>query len=63
MHGLETLQRQLSPEPRRNSNVPIQKINGPHLHARALPNQRTEANIGCNVLNQMTNLGIPSLIK
>jgi hypothetical protein len=25
---------------------------GRRLHARTLPNQRTEANIGCNVLNR-----------
>jgi hypothetical protein len=29
------------------------------LHARTLPNQRTEAKVGCNVLNRMTGLGMP----
>jgi Transposase DDE domain len=29
------------------------------LHARLLPNQRTEAKLGCNVLNRMTGLGMP----
>jgi hypothetical protein len=29
------------------------------LRARALPNQRTEAKVGCNVLNRMTGLGMP----
>jgi hypothetical protein len=29
------------------------------LQARALPNQRTEAKIGCNVLNRMTSFGMP----
>ena len=32
---------------------------GRRLHARILPNQRTEANVGCNVLNRMTGLGMP----
>jgi hypothetical protein len=30
------------------------------LNARTLPNQRTEAKIGCNVLNRMTGLGMPA---
>jgi transposase len=30
---------------------------GRRLRARILPNQRTEAKIGCNVLNRMTGLG------
>ena len=34
-------------------------IIGRRLHARTLPNQRTEAKIGCNVLNRMTRLGMP----
>ncbi|HET6239965.1 MAG TPA: hypothetical protein VFE41_34150 [Acetobacteraceae bacterium] len=33
---------------------------GRRLHARALPNQRTEAEIGCNVLNRITALGMPA---
>ena len=33
---------------------------GRRLHARTLSNQRTEAKIGCNVLNQMTRLGMPA---
>jgi transposase len=32
---------------------------GRRLHARTLSNQRTEAKVGCNVLNQMTGLGMP----
>jgi transposase len=32
---------------------------GRRLHARTLPNQRTEAKIGCNALNRMTGLGMP----
>jgi transposase len=32
---------------------------GRRLHARTLPNQRTEAKLGCNVLNRMTGLGMP----
>ena len=32
---------------------------GRRLHARTLPNQRTEAKIGCNGLNRMTSLGMP----
>ena len=35
-------------------------IIGRRLQARILPQQRTEAKIGCNVLNQMTNLGMPA---
>ncbi len=34
-------------------------IIGRRLHARILPNQRTEAKLGCNVLNRMTGLGTP----
>jgi len=33
---------------------------GRRLHARILANQRTEAKIGCNVLNRMTGLGMPA---
>ena len=35
-------------------------IIGRRLHARNLPNQRTEAKIGCNALNRMTALGMPA---
>jgi len=35
-------------------------IVGRRLHARTLPNQRTEAKIGCTVLNRMTGLGRPA---
>jgi hypothetical protein len=35
-------------------------IIGRRLQARTLPNQRTEAKIGCNVLNRMTGLGLPA---
>jgi hypothetical protein len=35
-------------------------IIGRRLHTRTLPNQRTEAKIGCNVLNRMTALGMPA---
>jgi transposase len=31
---------------------------GRRLHARILPNQRTEVIIGCSVLNRMTTLGM-----
>ena len=33
---------------------------GRRLHARTLPNQRTEAKVGCNVLNRMTTLSVPT---
>jgi hypothetical protein len=36
---------------------------GRRLHARTLPNQRTEAKIGCNVLNRMTTLGMPATVR
>ena len=32
------------------------------LHARSLPNQRTEAKIACHVLNQMTSIGMPATV-
>lgn len=38
-------------------------IIGRRLHARTLPNQRTEAKIGCNVLNRMTSLGMPVSVR
>jgi hypothetical protein len=38
-------------------------IIGRRLHARTLPNQRTEAKIGCNVLNRMTALGMPASVR
>ena len=36
---------------------------GRRLHARTLPNQTTEARIGCNVLNRMTSLDMPISIR
>ena len=36
---------------------------GRQLHARTLPNQRTEAKIGCNVLNRITTLGMPAPVR
>ena len=38
-------------------------IIGRRLHARTMPNQRTEAKIGCNVLNRMTRLGMPVSVR
>jgi hypothetical protein len=38
-------------------------IIGRRLYARTLPNQRTEAKIGCNVLNRMTRLGMPASVR
>jgi hypothetical protein len=32
---------------------------GPGLRARTLPAQKTEARVGCSVLNRMTRLGMP----
>jgi hypothetical protein len=32
---------------------------GPSLRARSLPAQKTEARVGCTVLNRMTGLGMP----
>ena len=34
-------------------------IIGRGLHARTLPAQKTEARVGCSVLNRMTRLGMP----
>ena len=34
-------------------------IIGRSLRARTLPGQRTEAKLGCSVLNRMTRLGMP----
>jgi hypothetical protein len=36
---------------------------GRRLHARTLPNQKTEAKIGCNVLSRMTSLGMPISVR
>jgi hypothetical protein len=36
---------------------------GRRLHARTLPNQRTEAKIGRDVLNRMTTLGMPATVR
>ncbi len=38
-------------------------IIGRRLHARILTNQRTEAKVACNVLNQMTWLGMPITVR
>ena len=38
-------------------------IIGRKLHARTLPNQRTEAKLGCNILNRMTALGMPISLR
>jgi hypothetical protein len=38
-------------------------IIGRRLHARTLANQRVEAKIGCNVLNQMAELGMPVSVR
>ena len=38
-------------------------IIGRRLHARILPNHKTEAKIGCNVLNRMTSLGMPVSVR
>ena len=34
-------------------------IIGRRLRARTLPGQKTEARVGCSVLNRMTRLGMP----
>jgi hypothetical protein len=36
---------------------------GRRLHARTLPNEQTEAKIGCNVLNRMTTLGMAATVR
>jgi hypothetical protein len=38
-------------------------IIGRRLHARALSNQKTEARIGCDVLNRMTRPGMPISVR
>jgi hypothetical protein len=38
-------------------------IIGRRLQARTLPTQRTEAKIGCNVLNRMTSFGMPASVR
>jgi hypothetical protein len=38
-------------------------IVGWRLHAWTLPNQRTEAKIGCTVINRMTGLGMPATVR
>ena len=36
---------------------------GRRLHARTLSNQKTEAKIGCSVINRMTRLGMPVSVR
>ena len=36
---------------------------GRRLHVRTLPNQQTEAKIGCKMLNRMTTLGMPATVR
>ncbi len=50
-------------QPRGDSDDRYKTIIGRRLHARTLPNQKTEAKIGCNVLNRMTSLGMPISIR
>jgi hypothetical protein len=38
-------------------------IVGRRLNAWTLPNQRTEAKIGCTVINRMTGLGMPATVR
>ena len=38
-------------------------IIGRRLHARTLPNQKTEAMIACNALTKMTKLGMPISVR
>jgi hypothetical protein len=38
-------------------------IVGRRLNARTLPNQRSEAKIGCTVINRMTGLGMPATVR
>src|SRR3954470_5920842 len=38
-------------------------IIGRRLHARTLPNQKTEAKIACYALNKMTSLGMPISVR
>jgi hypothetical protein len=38
-------------------------IIGRRLQSRTLPTQRTEAKIGCNVLNRMTSFGMPTSVR
>jgi hypothetical protein len=38
-------------------------IVGRRLHAPSLPNQQTEAKIGCSVINRMTGLGMPATLR
>jgi hypothetical protein len=35
------------------------KVIGRGLHARTLPTRKTEAKVVCNVINNMTGLGMP----
>jgi hypothetical protein len=38
-------------------------IIGRRLHARTLPNQRSEVKIECDALNKMTALGMPISVR
>ena len=48
---------------RTNAVYRYKTIIGRRLCARSLLNQRTEAKVGCNVLNRMTSLGMPVSVR
>ena len=65
-HGVREWQRKTGYGLRSHSELAFfryKKIIGPSMRARALPRQKTEATIGCSVLNKMVGLGMPVSIK
>jgi hypothetical protein len=60
---METSLRLWQAQPGGNGDVSNKTIIGRRLHARTLPNQRTEAKIACNALNKMTSLGMPISVR
>ena len=50
-------------QPCGDSDVSIQDHHRSAASCPTLPNQNTEAKIGCNVLNRMTSLGMPISIR
>jgi hypothetical protein len=61
-HGRMGWQRRLGYNPRsliETAMFRYKTIIGRRLRARTLPKQRTEAKIGCNVLNRVTRFGMP----
>src|SRR5271154_3242044 len=65
-HGRMGWQRRSGSNRRSPVETPMYRyktVVGRRLRARTLPNQQTEAKIGCIVLNRMTTLGMPATVR